>query len=282
MPSTSARRAAMAEGVGLGRKRGRCNMYRKCAARALALLAALCGGVAFAALPNSFQKLGNDRLLLMNNDNNANCKVEKQGYVDSFRGGGYIYENGETYWTHDGDPAPSDPNAEQPLNDLNLCDGTHHTLWRHNVGANGLISSNKLWELTACRAGSAGPSKFTTSTGKDGNGQLRFWVPWQTTAIDVNGSSTIRATDYLKASMISMQNTTEACIESPYYADGIGTIYFDAINGWVNGGTLVLDIATNTTDGTALTRDSTNANWQTQSFDIMTVQGRCVIPGRAK
>ncbi len=249
-------------------------MHRKYAIRALALLAALCGGVASAALPNSFQKLGNDRLLLMNNDNNSACKVEQQGYVDSFRGGGYIYENGETYWTHDGDPAPAGT-SQQPLDDLNLLNGTHHILWRHNVGVNGLVSSNKLWELIACRAGSAAIK--VNSKGKDAHGNLRNYIPWQTTSIDVNGSTTIKATDYTKAGMISMQNTTDARIESPFYADGIGTIYFDAINGWVNGGTLTLEIATNTTDGTAFTRDSTNVNWQLQSFSVLVVDNRkCV------
>ena len=46
-----------------------------------------------------------------------------------------------------------------------------------------------------------------------------------------------------------MQNTTDAAVYSSCYADGIGTIYFDAVNGWTNnvGGTycLVVEVATN-------------------------------------
>ncbi|MCQ2391654.1 MAG: hypothetical protein MJ240_09550 [Kiritimatiellae bacterium] len=229
--------------------------------KALAFFVALGSGAALGTdQPYSFNKLGNDRVLLMNNDNNAACAVTLQGYNDTVPSKGY-------FWVHEGDPAPT----SGTLGNMNLKDGTHHTynqlVTRTNLGGATLYSTNVLWELVNCRAGSCVYAASSTTT-------PRNWIPWQTTAVDIDGTGTIAVSAYAKAGMISMQNTTDSCIYSPLYADGIGTIYFDAVNAWPKvTGALVLEYATNTVDGTALTRESTNAVWNLATVDVLVVSG---------
>ena len=60
-------------------------MYRRFAIRAIAYFAALCGGALFAAdyPPSCFTQMGNDRVLLMNNDSNSYCPITLQNYYDT-------------------------------------------------------------------------------------------------------------------------------------------------------------------------------------------------------
>ncbi len=233
------------------------------AIKVLAFFVVVYGGALSATdLPGSFSKLGNDRLLIMNNDANAICPVKRQGYNDVFSP---TLASGETFWTHDGAKAPSDSTSSE-IRALNLRDGDHHVLWQKTDTAEGFVT-NKLWELIDCRAGSC-------VSAAAGSSRPRNWVPWTTTSIDLDSDKKITATAYAKAGMISMQNTAESAIYSPLYADGVGTIYFDAVNGWVTvTGKLALEIATNTVDGSTLTRESTNCVWQPLACDVLYTLG---------
>ncbi len=71
--------------------------------------------------PSCFTRMGNDRVLLMNNDNNAQCPITLQSYYDTNTAA-------TTYWTHAGDPAPTGYQGSENMSLLNLKDGTHHIL----------------------------------------------------------------------------------------------------------------------------------------------------------
>lgn len=240
-------------------------MIKRFAIQAIALLAVLCGGTLSATdQPGCFTKLGNDRLLLMNNDQNTICPVTGQGYNDTFT---FSLPSGSTFWTHDGAAAPTSSSYADVKSLKNIKDGDHHILWLKSEAPDTTVVSNKLWELVDCRAGSCVAAASTTS-------KPRNWVPWTTTSVDIDSSAKLKATDYTKAGMISMQNTASSAIYSPLYSDGIGTIYFDAVNGWVGGtGDLAIDIATNTVDGSEFTRESTNCVWSALTFDVLYVPG---------
>ena len=75
--------------------------------------------------------------------------------------------------------------------------------------------------------------------------------------------------------MINMQNTTNACAYSPFYTNGIGSIYFDAVNGWTDSITSAIDvqIATNALEGVAFEEetDYNQLEWVSIPFDVLTV-----------
>ena len=267
MPSTRVRRAPWRQTRLWAESEGA--MYRRFAIRAIAYFAALCGGALFAAdyPPSCFTQMGNDRILLMNNDRNSQCPITLQSYYDT-------NTTQATYWTHEGDPAPTGYAGSEDMSKLNLKDGTHHILWQRiedyvRPGTGEIsVSSNKLWELIACRAGSAGPASSSTS---------RNYVQWTTDSLNIDTGAKMTSVLYSQskyAGMISMQNTMDACINSPFYEEGIGAIYFDAVNGWrTTTGTLQLEVATETTDGKPFTARSTNLAWRVQNVDVLVIGG---------
>jgi len=110
-------------------------------------------------------------------------------------------------WTHEG-PAP----ANFPPARRMLLPGTNHY---HAAG----------WRLTACRTG--------TSAGPTGQG-VNFIPP-------LSYNPTIQ-TNW----QANLQNTLDAKIESPFYPEGIGTLYFEAINVFSSYPTeITVEIATN-------------------------------------
>ena len=71
--------------------------------------------------------------------------------------------------------------------------------------------------------------------------------------------------------MVSMLNSTNSWVMSPFY-DNIGTIYFDAVNGWTdNPGDIVLEIATNTVDGSVFTANTPTESleWRAIPFNVL-------------
>ena len=243
-------------------------MYRKFVLRAIAYFAALCGGALFAAdyPPSCFTQMGNDRILLMNNDSNSQCPISLQSYYDT-------NTTQATYWTHEGDPAPTETVDGDRMSRYNLKDGTHHILWQrvdaymNSAGEVG-VKTNKLWELVNCRAGNIISSTSPVA---------RNYIPWTSTSVDIDTGEPASAFEYegsdASLGMVVMQNTLDSCVISPFYADGIGAIYFDAVNGWCRReGELVLEIAMGTTDGSNFSERSTNLLWQTQKVDVLTVE----------
>lgn len=189
----------------------------------------------------AYIKLENDRILLMNNDSKFLANVSSQDYYDT-------NTSQKTYWVH---------STESP-NFLNtyLLKGVTHTMYEKD--------GTVLWHLTYCRAGS----------GTVVNNSARNYIPWSTTTKAIGtGATKIEPTTAgakLVASVV-MQNTTDACLYSPYYEEGIGTIYFDAVNAFVNdlSGEIGVEISTNVTEDAAVTRHVTFESVTTNCEDLV-------------
>jgi hypothetical protein len=162
----------------------------------------------------------------MNRDDRSDCPVDYQGYFDQspFR---------STFW----EICDLDEDAFSLT--FNLQRGTESILWTENYEA-------KLWHLLDCRHGNT----FPASNG-EGLSFYQNYLPWSSTSYAFNRR-------FLKAQrntvgQIVMRNTTNACVYSSCYADGIGTVSFDAVNsGCRTDGSeyrLVVEIATNTVQG---------------------------------
>ena len=180
----------------------------------------------------------NGRILLMNRDvgDNNHPLVDYQGYYDN--AARYASTEGATFWEYCNDDATSQ---------YNLLAGTSFTLWTANY-------RKKLWHLEDCRHGNTFPTSNTASL-IDGQNYL----PWSTTSKRItahNNQKVTRAT----VGWCNMLNTTDACIYSSCFEDGIGTIYFDAVNGWTGNADkgvygLIVEVATNVVNGTEAPTD---------------------------
>jgi len=174
------------------------------------------------------------RVLLMNNDTNPICPIQGQGYHDTSN----TVEVGQTYWWHDDTPFDEEiPGAGMTFAAyINLLDGANHILYHKRESD---PAPEKLWELVDCRTGSAATRLVAG---------VYNYLPWSKTCqpIDAVYSAPISPTEYTvgmgnsngirQVSVITMRATTDsegkptAKIYSPLYEDGIGTIFFDAVN----------------------------------------------------
>ena len=197
--------------------------------------------------------MGNDRILLMNDDTKLLAAVTSQGYDAT-------NTTSKTFWVHTG-PKPVNM---KPLK--YLLAGTNHVMYAND--------GTKYWELENCRAGSASVIAAT-----------RNYIPWSKTtkAITAPYAANIPMTDDGAGSVgsVVMRNAEDACIYSPYYEEGIGTIYFDAVNSFVNDTStrLVLEIATEVkasayAEGVRFTSsldDYGVMDWRVCPFELFTV-----------
>lgn len=173
-----------------------------------------------------YRKLGSDRILLMNGDDNALCPIYYQGYND-------IDTTKPTYWVHSSETGYGKHRYLKP--------GITHTLYRNN----GDGSVTALWHLDKCRAGNA---TFA-------NDDYSNYITWSKTSISINSDE--RNPKDEDVGSVIMRNEVGAAVYSPYYKEGIGTIYFDTINVDVEHltGKIVVEVATNSLDGVVLTED---------------------------
>lgn len=197
-----------------------------------------------------YNKMGSDRILLMNNDSRLRCPIKFQGYNDTD-------PTKDTYWVHVGGKASGTL--------LNVQLGTNHIFYSKGGG--------KLWELQCCRAGSAA----SASKGRN-------YLPWASTAYGIDGTTKpIPATvaGYKQVACVIMQNTDAARVYSPFYTNGIGTIYFDAVNGWTTSsdGQIDVQIATNAVEGIVFSTDTPyeELEWRNLPFDVLTVENSSTV-----
>lgn len=177
------------------------------------------------------------RVLLMNNHigEAGHPDVNYQGWFDADNAGA---EDGSTptYWHHENLNAPS-------VTSFNLKEGTESILYA--------VDGRCLWHIVNCRHGNTFPTKASTGLTSTQN-YLSYDDTYanRITEHDEDRSAT-RAT----AGQLVMQNTTDAIVYSSCFTNGIGTIYFDAVNGWCRSSenydnyTIVVEIATNTVEG---------------------------------
>ena len=156
-----------------------------------------------AALPLArawgYTLMGNDRILLMNDDTKFGAAVSSQGYYAT-------NTTAKTYWVHDNTAPGFAPN---------LLRGSNHTMFQQD--------GTRLWDLVNCRAGSGTAIGGSSSTSRN-------YIPWSSTAKSIIDGTTKIPEDTTSAKAIGsviLRNAVDACLYSPYYKDGIGTLYFE-------------------------------------------------------
>lgn len=175
------------------------------------------------------------RVLLMNNHigEDGHPDIDYQGWYDADNAGAKK-SNTPTYWHHENLDVPA-------KTEYNLKNGTESELFT--------VDRRRLWHLVNCRHGNTFPTKTTTELIADQN-YLPFTPDYSKTITGhrANQAATTRST----VGQLVMQNTTDAVVYSSCFTNGIGTIYFDAVNGWsrpdedYENYKLVVEIATNT------------------------------------
>ena len=212
-----------------------------------------------------YEKIGgtngdSGRILLMNRDANTKCPINYQGYDTTGK-------NNSTFWEHV-------DKAESTISLYNLQHGTKSILWTKNYGA-------RLWHLVNCRHGNTVPEfgkvggkNVNGVTDKDGNkipatatttvplSPVQNYLPYSTTSYSIKSSLGARANPSTEGQVVMRNmgdtNDVSACavVYSSCFNDGIGTIYFDAVNGWCRSSEdyenykIVVEYATNTVYGT--------------------------------
>ena len=147
------------------------------------------------------------RVLLMNADKTEGAEIENQGYADND-------PSYSTYWVH----SDTVKLTGRIFSNVCISNETKSILWTANGG-------KRLWSLFNCRQGNNYPKK--SSDALNGAWNYLFWDSEHARDIDEHAS-----TNHTRqgAGQIIMQNTTNAVVFSSCFEDGIGTIYFDAVN----------------------------------------------------
>lgn len=133
---------------------------------------------------------------------------------------------------------------------VNLRAGITSTLWTKNFG-------RILWQLKNCRHGNTYPAAGTDTTGLQSN---QNYLPWNkssfaSTLVFQHTAPTLQLALVSRAttSHVVMRNTTDACVYSGCFSNGVGTVYLDAVNGWTDSGAenfkIVIEYATETIEG---------------------------------
>ncbi|MBQ8125970.1 MAG: hypothetical protein IJ173_08835 [Kiritimatiellae bacterium] len=171
------------------------------------------------------------RVLTVNDDDGFDPAVADQSYWQT----NTTDTAYETYWTHEEDVSKT----------LRLMEGTVHTLQTTNEIA-ALCGATTLWRLEDIRIGSIyAAANLNMPVTKN-------FLPYSPTAKAISGPGGATGAQEESAHLV-MRNVAGAAIYSPCYTNGIGTLYFDAVNGWTEGAgeyyNIEVQIATNCVDG---------------------------------
>ena len=226
-----------------------CSLSRRSVPSALLMLA-------FALLPCArvwgagYTVMENDRILLMNNDNRFLAQITSQGYYDT-------NTTGKTYWIHD--------TVAPPLFSAALLAGVTHTMYKND--------GTRLWHMEQWRAGRG-----------TGIANGRNYIPWTTSAHSIKDETTsipVSSAGAQAVGSVVMRNSSDACVYSPLYTEGIGTIYFDAVNAFTNLTTaeIALEIATDVTSEAeasgktfeGIVEEYDSLRWRPCPFDVFRV-----------
>ncbi len=174
------------------------------------------GHTAYTSLGSSAE----GRALLMNNDCREGSRsapaINYQGWYDADNAG--AKKETPTYWHHD--------NPDEAISLYNLRPGANSTLYAYD----GDGKRRELWRLKDIRHGNTFPRDSDTAPlAIDQN-----YLPYDAeNSLRISEHST-RAVRRRDVGQIVMRNVLDASITSPCYTNGLGTIYFDAVNGWTN------------------------------------------------
>lgn len=184
--------------------------------------------------------LASDRVLLANDDLNEMAPVVSQSYVDNDP------SYGSWYWTHDVD-TDDDYYSTSPW--YNFFGGTRHFYY----DGEGLLA----WGLLDVRIGNT-----FVNVGEDSSFRYEYdeglfedqnYLPWDPNSLVMNDVSYSVGGYQETVGQLVLRNVKEAGVYSRLYADGIGTIYFDAVNAFVDSAgsacRIKVQIATNSLTG---------------------------------
>lgn len=143
---------------------------------------------------------GYNRVMLFNSDKSAVSPVTLQGYYDVDSATNLVWEHTGTAWAGQG-------RFVKP--------GNMHTYFEP-------VTHKELWRFEHARIGNL----FRDDTHLAA--QMNF-LPWGGTAMRFDDSE-MEANTQRYAGTLILQNNSEAKAESPLYEEGVGTIYFDAVN----------------------------------------------------
>jgi len=177
-----------------------------------------------------YQNLGSDRILLMNNDSRpaADGGIVGQGYWDTNT------TVGTTYWTH----VPNNDNAL--VRTRILQQGSEHVLHAPD--------GTELWHLVDCRAGCTALGVTTVNGLPYSRSHAQTSLAPSANFYDENNKKINTISNAPNASVI-MRDSQQAALYSPFYGEGIGTIYFDTVNSSITEGAKIqIQIATNLTE----------------------------------
>lgn len=179
---------------------------------------------------NTYENLGGTlggRVLLGNNDTMPGHEITGQAYwqTDS---------NLSSYWERDTTAA----STLYP----NLGAGVNHTLYKKTA-----TGREVLWRLVNMRQGSLYPKSGNPSANNN-------YLPWSTTSQPRTESGTMGSTQVSYLIMRNMGGLAYGetpAIYSPCYTNGLGTVYFDVVNGWKadNNAQLIVEVAVQTAFG---------------------------------
>lgn len=186
---------------------------------------------------NLYNDLGgtaSGRILLGNNDTMEGHEIQGQAYWQTST----ELSAANTYWEHDA----TEPAAFYD----NLGNGTVHILNKiDEVGV-----KHVLWRLYNVRLGNH-------SNNSGGLVAARNYLPWSSTTQPRTSGTAVIGDNAKEITYLVLRDAQDAIIYSPCYTNGIGTIYFDAVNGYAaDPGSIVVEMATKTTEG----KDPTDEN----------------------
>ena len=210
------------------------------------------------------------RILLMNNDFSQGDGASATSPSIAYQGYSETNTEDSVYWEfldRDG----------SSMSTMNIMDGKNSILW--SVSDDKSVT-NKLWQLVNCRHGNTFPA------GGAGLSDNQNYLPYSDASCKMTDGKAV-VESCADAGQLLMLNTTDAAVYSPCYEEGIGTIYFDAVNGWNNnlysydvteGDTnayqIIVEYATKATDGSSVTDENLDTTaWQACKSHVIRVTG---------
>jgi len=163
---------------------------------------------------------GEGRILLMNDHcfKREEAFKPEEHYLDEPRYQSWFYSDDDgfhssdtpTFWQH---------MSNDGIDAFNLKDSTESILWTSNY-------SSKVWHLLDCRHGNTYPTNNV-----DALSEVQNYLPYDT-EFSISIENGEEFAERKGAGQIVMRNSVKAGVYSPLYTNGIGTVYFDAVNGW--------------------------------------------------
>lgn len=169
------------------------------------------------------------RVMLANNDSSISAnRIKSQAYYQKTA-------TMVTFWQHTG---------ETTAKVGNLLAYENHAYYTTGY-------EKLLWNLQDIRIGNTMP---TTGSGTNGFLAAQNYLPWST-PIQWSSANSLGTAGRAQVAHMAMRNSTDACIYSSCFEEGIGTIYFDAVNGWTGNAEdgvygLIVEVSTNVINGT--------------------------------